>query len=523
MTPTYLFDIGPYKVIKKIGQGGMGEVFLAFDPRCCRRIALKRIRPDLQTNPNVQAFFLHEAHLTAQLVHPSIVPIYEIVSDPESTYYTMAYIEGTPLDRLIAEANRQENTQSLSSLPTLLHAFLQICHAVSYAHSKGFIHRDLKPSNMMITPQGDAVILDWGIAKMKQELLSNDEKQRKEVDKVTGTVSYIAPEQAYGEPADSSSELYALGLILYEILALRHPFHRKRLDQYRRNLELEVLLDPAKVAPNRGISPILSMIVLKCLASHPNERYQSVDELLGELQNYLQQHDAWLQAPALDLITADAHPLESKLRQLSSSHHSLSVSKQGYADLLKITFQLQLGENSTGIAILLGIPQTEAWKDPQRCTCLWLASDKKRNTTLLSMPEKEIPIDWLHLNRAEIYTIQIEKIDNTLRFYLNNELQFIFNQSIPLPGTHVGFWNDLTTKITQSKVYIGGQAFNPDPLAAANALFSHGYYDDARNAYHEIASRLPFFERRTQSPLSGGCRSSRKTPRRSGWNRIEWI
>lgn len=159
-----------HQIIRSIGKGGMGEVFLAYDPFCERQIALKKIRSDLLDHPQIRKRFLKEAHMTCQLTHPAIIPIYTIRSDANMAYYTMPFVEGETLKQIIRKTKLQEKKGEKldhlgGSILALMRVFITICQAVAYAHSKGVLHRDLKPENIIIGKYGEVMILDWGLAK----------------------------------------------------------------------------------------------------------------------------------------------------------------------------------------------------------------------------------------------------------------------------------------------------------------------------------------------------------------------
>lgn len=275
------FLIGPYEVLKNIGQGGMGEIFLAYDTVCKRQIALKRMHMKKEMTASKRELFIKEALLASQLSHPNIIPIYSIEIQEDTIYFTMPYLEGMTLKQLFINARQREREglapEFVSSVASLIPVFLKICEGVAYAHSKGFIHRDLKPSNIMIGPYGDVRILDWGLITPIEDVQNVG---------VAGTIVYLAPELTMGQTQTCQTEIYSLGLILYEMLALRYPFNRTNLDALKSSLENESLIDPAKVVPHRNIPQILSHMVLKCLEVDPTKRYQSVDEILNDLNGF---------------------------------------------------------------------------------------------------------------------------------------------------------------------------------------------------------------------------------------------
>ena len=197
-----LFALGRYQALKLIGKGGMGEVFLAYDTHEKNTVALKRLCTDQEISKEDQDQFLREAYTTKQFCHPSIIPIYSVVIEKNAIYYTMPFIEGITLKELLIETQEKQGIRG--SIPSICQIFLQICQAIAYAHSKGFIHRDLKPSNIMIGKYGEVVISDWGLITAVSQELNKENK-------VSGTMAYMAPELIYGEPPSCSAEVYSLG------------------------------------------------------------------------------------------------------------------------------------------------------------------------------------------------------------------------------------------------------------------------------------------------------------------------
>src|SRR5262249_45126125 len=146
--------IGVYECTRLVGRGGMGEVFLAYDPVCEREVALKRIRTDLKNRKALKGRFLREAKTTSQLTHPGIIAIYPIYEEGDEIYYTMPYVEGKTLRQLL---HKEEEI----SIPSLLPIFKSVCQTIAYTHAKEIIHRDLKPENILVGNFGEVVILDW--------------------------------------------------------------------------------------------------------------------------------------------------------------------------------------------------------------------------------------------------------------------------------------------------------------------------------------------------------------------------
>lgn len=204
--------IGPYQILRRIGAGGMGEVFLAYDARLDRSVAIKRIRPGPVT-PVSRERFRREARLAARLSHSAIVQVYDILEEDESEYIVMEYVEGTTL--------RDQVRQGPMEVRAVLELARELAAGLDTAHRQGIIHRDLKTENVLISASGGPKILDFGIAK---RLLDNEEGSLTAESSILGTCRAMSPEQAHGEPLTPSSDLFSLGVLLYETLTGTSPF-----------------------------------------------------------------------------------------------------------------------------------------------------------------------------------------------------------------------------------------------------------------------------------------------------------
>jgi serine/threonine protein kinase len=303
--------IGPFELVRTLAKGGMGEVYLAKDPSCGRLIALKKIRADMLKHKTLHERFMREAKIAAQLTHPSIIPIYTICDEQSGAYYTMPYVEGETLKEILITTRQQEKKGEIlhpigGSVPALMRIFLDLCRAIAYVHAKGVLHRDLKPDNIIIGRYGEVVILDWGLADFvgQEEAVSSLENSSPgltDPGKIPGTLAYMAPERAYGEKSSFLTDIYALGIILYQMLTLRLPFQRTTLAEYRKQSAHEEILDPVEAAPYRDIPLQLAGIAKKCLSPAKEERYQSVTELINELQNYSEGRPEWIPAAELNI------------------------------------------------------------------------------------------------------------------------------------------------------------------------------------------------------------------------------
>src|SRR6185436_14842838 len=217
-------SIAHYRIIKKLGAGGMGEVYLALDTKLDRNVAIKLLRSDWLEEEHLRKRLVREAQSAAKLDHPNICAIYDVNEAGSFTFIVMQYIEGETL----AECMEREPLD----LSTALTIAEQAAEGLAEAHARGIVHRDIKPQNMMLTQRGQLKILDFGLAK---QMLSSDSVDNEAPTQellstpghVVGTMPYMSPEQVRGEPLAPSSDIFSLGITLYEVLAGKHPFRDK--------------------------------------------------------------------------------------------------------------------------------------------------------------------------------------------------------------------------------------------------------------------------------------------------------
>ncbi|HEX2583004.1 MAG TPA: protein kinase, partial [Chlamydiales bacterium] len=371
--------IGPYKILESLGRGGMGEVFLALEATFGRKVALKRIRPELQENQTIRRRFLREAKVASSLTHPSIVPILTIQIEPPDIYYTMPYVEGETLRQILRRTKEQEKAgEDLHpigrSIPTLSRIFLQVCEAIAYTHSKGILHRDLKPENIIVGKYGEVMILDWGIADFIDSLESDEslpEVRQENEDltrpgKITGTLAYMAPERIKGKSSSIQTDLYALGVILYQILTLQLPFQRKTIASFRKTVDSEQIVGPIEAAPYREIPHQLAAISMKCLAKAPADRFQSVEELITELKKSIEGRPEWILAGELNLKKKEDWQFQENVllaKHLAITHNfdvtqwaALSISKMTFETNLRLDAKVKVLSKGEGIGFLLSVP-----------------------------------------------------------------------------------------------------------------------------------------------------------------------
>jgi eukaryotic-like serine/threonine-protein kinase len=262
---------GRYRVESMLGLGGMGTVYKAEDTLLSRTLAIKVIRPDLAADPELLQRFKQEVILARQVSHRNVVRLYDITEADGVTFITMEYVEGTDL-RTYVELNAPLPIGKSIDLVT------QVVSALQSAHAEDVVHRDLKPGNIMVQPSGRVTVMDFGLARS----LVDDGRTKTGI--VMGTIDYMSPEQARGEHVDGRSDIFAIGLILYEMLTGEIPHKSESAVATLVKRSQERAKAPSEL--NRSIPPGLSKLISKCLEIDPKDRYQSAEELLFALDAY---------------------------------------------------------------------------------------------------------------------------------------------------------------------------------------------------------------------------------------------
>lgn len=262
--------VGPYKIVEYVGQGGMATIFKAYQATLDRYVALKVIHPALKEDPSFTTRLKREAAIIANLNHPNIVTVYDFGEFEGIPFLVLRFIEGKTL-KAVLQDQRLETSQ-------ILEIIRPVAEALTYAHTRGVLHRDVKPSNILIDPEGHVYLTDFGLAR----LLRTGESTLSR-DMLIGSPQYISPEQAKGENADVRSDIYALGIVLFEMFTGRVPFSGET--PYATIIaQINDPLPPPR-SFNPTIPPAVEQVLLKALAKNPGERYSSVREMIRALQN----------------------------------------------------------------------------------------------------------------------------------------------------------------------------------------------------------------------------------------------
>ncbi|WP_255949560.1 protein kinase domain-containing protein [Streptomyces odontomachi] len=270
---------GRYRLTRRLGRGGMAEVFAAEDVRLGRTVAVKLLRSDLAEDPVSKARFTREAQSVAGLNHHAVVAVYDsgedVVAGSTVPYIVMELVEGSTIRDLLLNAEAPGPEQALIIVSGVL-------EALAYSHQHGIVHRDIKPANVIITNSGAVKVMDFGIARA----LHGAQQTMTQTGMVMGTPQYLSPEQALGKTVDHRSDLYATGCLLYELLALRPPF----TGETPLSVVYQHVQDPP-VPPSRrevGVPPELDGLVMRSLAKEPDDRFQTAEEMRGLVQYALQ-------------------------------------------------------------------------------------------------------------------------------------------------------------------------------------------------------------------------------------------
>ncbi len=269
--------IGPYRLDSQLGAGGMGKVYLAHDQRLGRKVALKLLDSGLTGDSKQRKRFLREARLAASLDHTNICTIHEVGEAAGRLFIAMQYVEGETLRRAIRGRPLK--------LDSLLSISLQVADALAEAHTRGIIHRDVKAGNIIITPRGQAKVLDFGLAKILEKEGEETDTHLTMTGMVMGTPASMSPEQARGERVDHRSDIFSFGVVMYEMATGRIPFKGKTRADVISAL-LKESQTPA-VELNKEVPAHLSAVIDRALAKEPADRYQSVQEMIADLRQVI--------------------------------------------------------------------------------------------------------------------------------------------------------------------------------------------------------------------------------------------
>ena len=268
-----LSKIGKYEILSILGRGGMGVVYKATDPRLDRLVAIKMMTVGYAEDPELLKRFYREAQSTASLQHPNIVTVYDTGDQDGSPYLVMEFLEGESLDSILT-------SRRLLSAAEKVHYVIEACRGLSYAHGRGIVHRDIKPGNIMVLKDGSAKLVDFGIAHVASNTLTR-------TGQIMGSVNYMSPEQIHGRSVDARTDIFSLGVVLYQLFTNSLPFEG---DSSASTL-LKIIHEPPPPMTEFlvGHPKELESIILRALAKNRDERYQTADELALDLLQVYEQ------------------------------------------------------------------------------------------------------------------------------------------------------------------------------------------------------------------------------------------
>ena len=509
--------IGDYRVIKKIGRGGMGEVFLVKDPYFDRYLALKKIRSELCQKKSLKKRFLREAKIAARLIHPGVISVYSIHDVDQDVYYTMPYLDGQSLkDILKAVWEKKVISHKLkkqTSVSSFISIFYSICQTIEYVHSKGVLHRDIKPDNIFVGKFGEVVILDWGVAldisveedKFIQDIdyLEVSEEEVTIPGKLVGTLDYMAPERLLGAPATEQTDIYSLGVMLYQMLTLSFPFPRREKHSFRKKISSEKFIAPEEIAPFRDIPPLLSKIVEKCIAKDINERYSSVTSLLKDLSLHIDGNPEWFLKEKLSLLNKNHWLFQENI--LLSNHVPLMetldltewfcimVTKTIFSEDIALEVTLRFSDIMKGFGFLLTPPKEHQQEELLDGYCLWMSFNQGEPVFKLFKNAIEVISSYgLSLLISDFHTIRIEKRNNKLTLFVDGSSVLTYVDYLPERGSHVGIvFKDVEFFNNELAVYESSRSLYVSCLAIPNAFLADKNYEKAFIFYKQIVSSFP--------------------------------
>ncbi len=339
--------LGPYEILSPLGAGGMGEVYLATDSKLDRKVAIKVLPADVASSPERLQRFEREAKTVAALNHPNIVTIFGIEESGDHRFIAMELVEGETLDRMIAPSGMP--------LAKIFDIAIPLSDALAAAHDKGIVHRDLKPANVMVTKEGRVKVLDFGLAKLTATGQGGSSPDDVTMSApltgrgvVMGTVPYMSPEQLNGEDLDHRSDLFSLGIMLYEMATGQRPFKGKT----SAIITSSILRDtPRPVQELNGVLPRhLGRIIERCLAKDPEQRMQSAKDIRNDLRALLKEVDS-----GSELSESQPVSIQTAVAPPPSSTSSTSVSGSS------MSAPTRRGEFWIGVGVLAVVITLAAW------------------------------------------------------------------------------------------------------------------------------------------------------------------
>ncbi|MET0068580.1 MAG: protein kinase [Candidatus Thiodiazotropha sp.] len=427
--------IGRFNLIEEIGEGAMSIVYKAFDPEINRTLAIKLLRGEVATDPEYRYRFLQEAKAAGKLTHPNIVTIFDVGEAEQGPYIAMEFLEGRTLEEMM------ESKTPISIREAVVYG-IQLAEALDYSHNRGIVHRDVKPGNIISPDDGHTIrITDFGIAHVD----SPNKEHRTRMGAVLGTPQYMSPEQVEGFPVDGRSDLFSLGVILYQLITGEKPFVSETLTSLLMKIVQE---DPAPIKDKKGEIPhSLIKIVEKLLNKKPEQRFQTGKEVASELRSVVHEIDEKQQ----HLSESKILPLRIKWTAVMAAVVSIAMILGSYLVYRKqVDTMIELALDSGGsLAEFIAVESVEAvliqdWvaletfvheiKQRQQISYLKIVDHKqilRASTSIEEVGKKQEAAEGMELLREDEGMVISEK-------ELNDEMVFDFQAPLVFQKKQVG-------------------------------------------------------------------------------------
>lgn len=427
--------IGRFNLIEEIGEGAMSIVYKAFDPEINRTLAIKLLRGEVATDPEYRYRFLQEAKAAGKLTHPNIVTIFDVGEVEQGPYIAMEFLEGRTLEEMM------ESKAPISIREAVVYG-IQLAEALDYSHNRGIVHRDVKPGNIISPDDGHTIrITDFGIAHVD----SPNKEHRTRMGAVLGTPQYMSPEQVEGFPVDGRSDLFSLGVILYQLITGEKPFVSETLTSLLMKIVQE---DPAPIKDKKGEIPhSLIKVVEKLLNKKPEQRFQTGKEVASELRSVVHEIDEKQQ----HLSESKILPLRIKWTAVMAAVVSIAMILGSYLVYRKqVDAMIELALDSGGsLAEFIAVESVEAvliqdWvaletfvheiKQRQQISYLKIVDHKqvlRASTSIEEVGKKQEAVEGMKLLREDEGMVISEK-------ELNDEMVFDFQAPLVFQKKQVG-------------------------------------------------------------------------------------
>jgi serine/threonine-protein kinase len=349
-----LTKAGRYQIVSELGRGSMGVVYHGFDPVIGRTVAIKTMLTEGLTSQEFREFksrFQREAQAAGVLSHPNIVNVFDYGEDNGILYLIMEYLEGKSLEKLIEE-------QGVLPIETIIPMYDQVCGALDHAHQHDIVHRDIKPANIMILDNGLVKVTDFGIAKMMSMGMT-------QAGQVLGTPNYMSPEQVKGRQIDGRSDIFSLGIILYDLVTGEMPFGGQNITTVIYKIINENPIPPREL--DATIHPGLSYVICKALAKSPDERYQTCRELADDLKNF--KSLAGLASPSATLIVKVPPLPSTDLERAAAPPVEISRPPAAPTEAVRTT---PIEQPSPGQVPAQAMPPPITYREPHTPPMVWI-------------------------------------------------------------------------------------------------------------------------------------------------------